>query len=241
MCVCLARGSPARHQGRGTKDQKKFLPPWNAERLLPVLPVKTLIIRAAIFDAQGEISLIQLSALFSLSALVTRKGAIIGQFMRPKRPADARSLTSCWGFFFFLQGTFWIQINSVFVITTADCICAFITCIYWLSWVAEAGKNLVCLSRTEYNFTVSKYCTLLEYLHFERLSVPQLQRKKILYLSLLFCTFFQQLYLHAFYRLIPIHHKMSAFHALWETGWRCQEQHHFGPDWNIKQKLDGLQ
>lgn len=51
------------HEGKGTKN--KVFPPWNAESLLPVLPVKNVVIRAAIFDAEGEIFLIQLAVLFA--------------------------------------------------------------------------------------------------------------------------------------------------------------------------------
>lgn len=57
------------------------------KRLFPVLPVKELVIRAAIFDAGGgeKKTLIQLSSVFSLPALVIRKGAIISGPKRPRR------------------------------------------------------------------------------------------------------------------------------------------------------------
>lgn len=98
--------------GQGHQTRKKFLPPWNAERPFPVLPVKKLVIRPAVFTAQGEISRNQLSTLFLLSALVPRKGAIIGQFMRPKRPADAQSKQLL---LFILSGDIFIRIHPMFV------------------------------------------------------------------------------------------------------------------------------
>lgn len=95
MQVCWQEAALYGTMWRGTKDQKKtFCHLGMRKGCFLSCQAKNLLIRPAIRDARGEISLIQLSTLFSLSTLVIRKGAIISQFMRPTRPADAQSLTS---------------------------------------------------------------------------------------------------------------------------------------------------
>lgn len=105
MQVCWQEAALYGTMWRGTKDQKKTFCHLGMRKgcFLPC-QAKNLLIRAAICDARGEISLIQLSTPFSLSTLVIRKGAIISQFMRPTRPPDAQSLASCVVFAFFWGG-----------------------------------------------------------------------------------------------------------------------------------------
>lgn len=102
MQVCWQEAALYGTMWRGTKDQKKtFCHLGMRKGCFLSCQAKNLLIRPAICNARGEISLIQLSTPFSLSTLVIRKGAIISQFMRPTRPADAQSLASCVVFAFF--------------------------------------------------------------------------------------------------------------------------------------------